>query len=195
MTAYYPLFLYVLIATFTPGPNNILSMTHGMRVGYRKTLLFLLGITTGFAVIMLGCGLLNAFLENILPQMHFWLNLAGAAYMIYLGVHTILSKPDGQAEGKKDINTFMGGFFLQFLNMKVILNGITVYALFISRISNSIAVTVVSAIALAGVGFVSISCWTLGGSIFRDFWQKHFMLFNWIMGLLLIFLAIHGLLS
>jgi cysteine/O-acetylserine efflux protein len=195
MTTLYPLLLYIVVTTFTPGPNNILSMTHAMRAGYRRTLSFLLGITSGFAVIMLICGVLNAVLADRLPQIQFWLNLAGAGYMIYLGVHTILSKPDGNGDQHDEMNNFRGGLLLQFLNMKVILYGITVYALFITRISHDFMVTVLSAFALAVIGFVSISCWALGGSVFRVFWQKHYRLFNWVMGGLLIYLAVHSLLT
>jgi cysteine/O-acetylserine efflux protein len=195
MTALYPLIIYIVVTTFTPGPNNILSMTHAMRSGYRRTLGFLLGITVGFAVVMLICGVLNAVLADQLPQIQFWLNLAGAGYMIYLGVHTILTKPDSKAEQQDGMNNFRGGFLLQFLNMKVILYGITIYALFITRLSHDIRVTLLSAVALAVVGFISISCWALGGSVFRIFWQKHYQLFNWVMGGLLIYLAVHSLLG
>jgi cysteine/O-acetylserine efflux protein len=195
MTNLYPLFIYIIVTTFTPGPNNILSMTHAMQSGYRKTLQFLVGIFTGFAIVMLICGLLNVVLMDMLPQVQFWLNLAGAGYMVYLGLHTMLSKPNGNRIDNQSMNNFKGGLMLQFLNMKVILYGVTVYALFITRLTHNFWMTFISAIALAGVGFLATSSWALGGSIFRKFWQKHYRIFNWVMGGLLIFLAVHSLIS
>lgn len=193
MATFYPLLIYVLVTTFTPGPNNILAMSHGVQSGFRRTLGFLAGIFSGFAVVMLICGLLNVVLVGWLPQIQLWLNLLGAAYMAYLGIHTILSKPAENGETKNGANTYGAGVALQFLNLKVILYGITVYSLFITRLFTQPYAIALSAVVLAGVGFVATSCWALGGSVFRAYWQKHYRLFNWVMGGLLIYLAVHSL--
>jgi cysteine/O-acetylserine efflux protein len=190
----YPILIYVFITTFTPGPNNIMAMSHGVKSGYRRTLGFLSGIFCGFTLIMLICGLLNTVLVGILPQIQHWLNLFGAGYMVYLGIHTILSKPDENEKKDKAANSFIAGIALQFLNLKVILYGITVYALFITPLFPSISLTVISAILLAAVGFLATSIWALGGSVFRLYWQKHYRLINGIMGGSLIILAIHSVL-
>jgi cysteine/O-acetylserine efflux protein len=168
-------------------------MSHGVQSCYWRTLRFLAGVFCGFAIVMLICGLLNVVLVDRLPQVQFWLNLAGAAYMAYLGVHTILSKPERNGMQPNWMNNFRGGLLLQFLNMKVILYGITVYALYITRLSHEFWVIGASAIALAAMGFIATSCWALGGSVFRTYWQKHYRLFNWVMGGLLIYLAVHSL--
>ena len=39
---------YVFIVTFTPGPNNITSMASANTSGYRRTLEFIRGVTSGF---------------------------------------------------------------------------------------------------------------------------------------------------
>jgi len=44
MTHLSPFLIYVFVTTFTPGPNNIVSMSNGMRYGYRNILRFLGGI-------------------------------------------------------------------------------------------------------------------------------------------------------
>ena len=54
-----PLISFVFVTTFTPGPNNISSASMGMRYGYRKTVAYLLGISSGFFVVMLACALLS----------------------------------------------------------------------------------------------------------------------------------------
>ncbi len=35
---------YVIITTFTPGPNNIMSMSNASRYGFRKSLPFNVGV-------------------------------------------------------------------------------------------------------------------------------------------------------
>jgi len=188
-----PFIIYVFVTTFTPGPNNILAMSHGVQSGFRRTLGFLFGIFTGMAVIMLICGLLNVVLVGLLPQIQTWLNLLGAAYMAYLGIHSILPKPANNNETGSGSNTFRAGVALQFLNLKVILYGITIYSLYITRLFTQPYAIALSAVLLAGVGFTASSCWALGGSVFRIYWQKHYRLFNWVMGGLLIYLAVHSL--
>ena len=193
MANFYPFLIYVLVTTFTPGPNNIMSMTNAMRSGYRRTLKFLLGVFTGFVVVMLLCGLLNVVLVSLLPQMQFWLNILGAAYMLYLAVHTFLSKPIEDQPLETGLNTFEAGFLMQFLNLKVILYGITVYSVFITPYIHNPASLILFAILLALIGFIATSSWALGGALFRNFYQKYYHLFNFVMAALLVYTALHSL--
>lgn len=45
-----PFLLYVFVNSFTPGPNNIMSLAYASKYGYRKTLMFILGVMTGTAI-------------------------------------------------------------------------------------------------------------------------------------------------
>jgi cysteine/O-acetylserine efflux protein len=200
MANFYPFLIYVLVTTFTPGPNNIMAMTNAMRDGYRRTLNFLLGVFAGFLVVMLLCGLLNVVLVSLLPQMQLWLNILGVIYLVYLAVHTILSKPvaggsDEHQPLKTDLNTFKAGVWMQFLNLKLILYGITVFSMFITPVFQHPVSVSLFAPVLALIGLIATACWALGGSIFRRFYQKYYRLFNLAMGGLLLYTAIHGLLS
>ncbi|WP_331710011.1 hypothetical protein [Paenibacillus swuensis] len=40
-----PFLLYVFVTTFTPGPNNLLSMSNAHQYGFKKTLRFIFGIS------------------------------------------------------------------------------------------------------------------------------------------------------
>ena len=131
MANFAPFLVYVFVTTFTPGPNNIMSMTNAMHSGYRKTLQFLTGIFVGFVIVMLLSGLLNSVLASRLPSLKHWLNILGAVYMLYLAVHVLRSKPVQNETAKESLNSFKAGLFMQFLNIKVILYGITVFSLFI----------------------------------------------------------------
>ena len=182
--------LYVFVTTFTPGPNNLMAMSNAIQYGYKRALGFLAGMTAGFVLVMLASGLLNVALVQVLPQTRLWLNLGGAAYLVYLALHTILSRPPGSDEaGKSALNTFWAGFTLQFLNLKVILYGVTVYSLFITPSFNNPWVVALFAPLLAAVGFSSISCWALGGSLFRAFWVRYYRAFSIVMGAFLLYSA------
>jgi threonine/homoserine/homoserine lactone efflux protein len=195
MVNLYPFLTYVFVTTFTPGPNNILSMSNGLRYGYRRTLKFLVGEASGFFIVMLISGLLNVALMSLVPQIRFWLNLFGAAYMVYLAAHIVFSKPSAEGAQQNDLNTFKAGFALQFINLKGILYGVTVFALFITPVYPNPLVVSLFALILAGVGFVAVSSWALGGNLFRSFLRKYERWFNLAMSSLLVYTAIASLLS
>jgi cysteine/O-acetylserine efflux protein len=189
-----PFMVYVFVTTFTPGPNNIMSMSNAMHSGYRRTLQFLTGIFVGFFIVMLLSGLLNAVLASSLPSFKHWLNILGAIYMAYLAVHILRSKPAENPNGDEKLNSFKAGLLMQFLNIKVILYGITVFSLFIINAYQDAAMIAIFSLLLAGVGFVATSCWALGGNTFRTLLQKNERLFNIAMASLLIYTAVASLL-
>ena len=191
----YPFLTYVLVTTFTPGPNNILAMSNSLRYGYRRTLPFLTGITAGFLIMMLFSGLLNVVLVRLVPQIRFWLNILGAGYMLYLAAHIVFSKPSSDDPGQNQLNTFGAGFALQFINLKAILYGVTVFALFITPLYQNPIIVSLFAPLLAGIGFISVSSWALGGNLFRRFLQKYERWFNLAMGVLLVYTAMASLLG
>ena len=194
MANFYPFLAYVFVTTFTPGPNNIMAMTNGVRLGYRRALGFLLGMTSGFFVIMLISGLLNVVLVGLLPTVKGWLTLLGAAYMLYLAVHILLSKPADEEEptGLR-LDTFQAGFGLQFVNLKGILYGVTVFATFIVQSYQNPWIVSLFAPLLALIGFTAVSTWALGGSLFRPWLTKYYRPFNAVMAGLLVYTAVASL--
>jgi threonine/homoserine/homoserine lactone efflux protein len=184
--------MYVVITTFTPGPNNLMAMSNGLHTGFRRTLRFLGGVFAGFIVIMLVCALANFAFMKLLPSIHIWLNLFGAAYMIYLAVHVMRSKPHEEQENE-GLNTFRAGFSMQLINPKVILYGITVFSNFIIPTYQSVPVLILFSLLLAVVGLIATSCWAYFGVIFRTFFAKYDRVINIAMGLLLIYTAIASL--
>lgn len=81
--------LYCLAAvglSLTPGPNGLLSLTHGACYGFRPTILTVLGGALGFLVLiaasLAGMGALLSASERVFTIAK-WI---GAAYLVYLGI-------------------------------------------------------------------------------------------------------------
>ena len=127
----------------------MMAMSNGLHDGFRKSLRFLVGVFVGFLFVMLLCGYLNFALVSVLPKARFWLNLLGTGYMIYLGIHIALTKQAEQAEIERPLNTFKAGTFMQFLNLKLILYGITVFSNFIIPFHQDIPTLTLYSIILA----------------------------------------------
>jgi threonine/homoserine/homoserine lactone efflux protein len=184
--------MYVVVTTFTPGPNNLMAMSNGLHTGFRRTIKFLGDVFAGFFVVMLICAFANFAFMLMLPSIHSWLNWFGAAYMLYLAIHVMRSKPhlDEENEG---LNTLSAGFSMQLINPKVILYGITVFSNFIIPVYRSIPSLVFFALILAVIGLLASSSWAYFGVIFRRFFAKYDRFINLAMGLLLIYTAIASL--
>ena len=181
---------YVLITSFTPGPNNILSMSNASRYGFKKSIFFNVGIFFGFFIIIGLCSVFSATLYNLLPSIKSFMTIIGAVYILWLAWKTYKSKPPKDNTSTKDTNTFFAGFFLQFVNPKVILYGITTVSTFIVPSYKSSLSLALFSVLLAFIGFIATCCWSLFGSLFQRFLMENYKVMNLVMALLLLYCAI-----
>ena len=181
---------YVLITTFTPGPNNIMSMSNASRYGFKKSLKFNFGVYIGDIIILALCGLFSVTLFKLIPAIKPYMTFIGAAYILWLAWKIFKSKPHAEEEEGLKTNTFATGFALQFVNLKVILYGITVISTFIAPYYDSPFAIAGFIVMLATVGLSSTCSWALFGSIFQKFIGKYGKAFNTVMALLLVFCAV-----
>lgn len=102
----------ILIAV-TPGPGAVISMSTGMRHGYRAALPVILGLQAALliqlAVVAIGLGAVLATSETAFAV----LKIAGAGYLVWLGVQKWRSP--AVAPDEAVIAPRKGGFFVQGL--------------------------------------------------------------------------------
>ncbi|MFJ8260161.1 LysE family translocator [Peribacillus asahii] len=187
-----PFLLFVLISSFTPGPNNFMAMSFASRYGFKKTIKFCIGVGLGFFTLVLLCSIFNHLLIKVMPIIKTPLTILGVSYMLYLAFKTIKDKGTNNngIDNNAKNNLFVIGFFVQFINPKGILFGITVVSSFIHPYYNSYIIYFICSIFLGVVGIVSSSSWSLFGTIFQKFLAKYRSIFNIIMALLLVYSAI-----
>jgi cysteine/O-acetylserine efflux protein len=185
-----PLILFGLIATFTPGPNNISCASMGVRYGYQKTFNYILGIVVGFFFMMIACAVIAAPLASLLPSFDRILRIAGGFYITWLAVETISATYAFDLETAKPIG-FWRGLILQVLNPKAIVYGITIYSTFLLPIRGNLPYQLVSAVVFAALVFLSTSTWTLFGSAIRKYLNQPVIqkIVNTILALLLLYTA------
>jgi threonine/homoserine/homoserine lactone efflux protein len=114
----------------------------------------------------------------------------GAAYILWLSWKIYKSKPHDEGEDSGRENNFVSGFLLQFVNPKVIIYGITIFATFILPYYESSISIGLFAVGLAFIGFVSVNCLALFGSGFNVFLKRYYKIVNSIMALLLVYCAV-----
>jgi cysteine/O-acetylserine efflux protein len=185
-----PFLSYVFVATFTPGPNNILSMVNAKRYGFKNSFPFTLGVFTGFTILMIACSFFNLFLFDLMPKIEYYVGIFGTIYMLYLAYKVAFNTKTGTNQTSKQTNTYFTGLTMQFFNPKAILYGITVMATFIIPYYKSGFTLILFSFSLSIIGFVSIVSWALFGALFQNFLTKYNKSFNYVMGLLLVYCAI-----
>ncbi|MEC3435004.1 LysE family transporter, partial [Bacillus cereus] len=151
---------------------------------------FCFGVAFGFFILTSLCSFFNIVLINIVPIIELPLKILGVAYMLYLAFKIITSKGSAEPDEKNNKNLFTVGIFLQFVNPKGILFGLTVVSTFILPYYNSYSIFLLFSLFLGIVGLLSTFSWSLFGSMFQKILLKHNQLFNIIMAVLLIFSAI-----
>lgn len=181
---------YVLVTTFTPGPNNIMSMSNANRYGFKKSISFNAGVLFGFFIIIALCSIFSVTLYSLIPSIKPIMTCIGAVYILWLAWKTYKSKPHSDGGNEKNTNTFMSGFLLQFVNPKVILYGITTVSTFIVPYYRSVFILASFSALLASVAFISTCCWALFGSVFQRFLVKNNKAVNIVMALLLVYCAV-----
>lgn len=96
-----------------PGPNVTLLIANGLRHGTRAAMICLAGTQVGLAIVI---AIVGAGLTTLMATMGYWFDwvrLAGAAYLIWLGIGMLRAKATFTATD--DVTPPRGGFFLQGL--------------------------------------------------------------------------------
>ncbi|MDR3584585.1 MAG: LysE family transporter [Desulfosporosinus sp.] len=182
---------YVLVTTFTPGPNNIMSMSNASRYGFKKSIKFNVGIFCGFFIIIALCSFFSMALYCLIPSIKPIMTGIGAVYIMWLAWKTFKSKPHSEGENdNRRTNTFLAGLLLQFVNPKVILYGVTTTSTFIVPYYKSALMLTSFSVLLAFIGFVATCCWSLFGSVFQEFMSRNDKVFNTVMALLLVYCGV-----
>lgn len=112
--------------SLTPGPNGLLSLTHGACFGFRPTIYTVLGGALGFLVLiaasLAGMGALLAASERAFTIAK-WI---GAAYLVYLGLRVwrapapvvTLAAQGPEPRGSRPLRMFHQGFLVAVSNPK-----------------------------------------------------------------------------
>jgi threonine/homoserine/homoserine lactone efflux protein len=95
-----------------PGPNVTLVIANGLRYGTRSALINILGAQVGLAIVIAIVGIGLTSLVATMGYWFDWVRLAGAAYLIWIGINLVL-RPAALAKPDTPPAPPRGGFFLQ----------------------------------------------------------------------------------
>jgi len=156
-------FIYSVINAFTPGLGNILALNTVTNYGYKKGRPLYWGIFAGYYVVQVICAVFVFGVSTFLPDLLGIMKYIGAAYILWLAVHIALSKPITSTVEKSA--SFLKGFLLQFVNVKIYLFGITALTGYVTEYSAALWVLLLFEMIIATIGTIATLTWIGMGGI------------------------------
>ena len=160
------LFIFALVSSITPGPNNLMLMASGANFGFKRTIPHMLGVGIGFVfmIIMVGIGLMQLF--DAFPLSYDILKIVSVLYLIYLTYKiATASAPDGNLETAGNPFTFFQAASFQWVNPKAWTMALT--AISIYSPARSLESVLMVALAFGIVNLPSVSVWIVMGQQLR----------------------------
>ena len=169
--ARYSAFLAAMfVMAITPGPANLFAIATGMQKGKAAALLGVAGMNTATLAWFAAAALGLATLIIAFPKAFHLLAWAGATYLVWLGIKSILSglkASDGegaQRQFKMGRSAFRDGFAVQIANPKILLFFGAVLPPFIDIHRPLAPQLVMFAAATIGMDLISMSTYGLSGA-------------------------------
>lgn len=161
-----------LVFVITPGMDTLFILNHSLAKGKKAGVLASIGINAGILIHTLLAGMGLSILIANSPNALKTIKYAGAIYIAYLGIRSILEsrkeflKTDLQNQ-KKSQSSFRAGFITNLLNPKVILFFIAFFPQFISKDAEGLAPYFVLGMSFSVLG----SIWLLILSNFAGYFS------------------------
>lgn len=181
------LLAFAFVSSITPGPNNMMLMASGTNFGFKKTIPHMLGVSIGFALmlILVGIGLMELF--ELYPLSQKILKVCSVGFLLYLAYKIATAAPaSGGSESTARPMSFIQAVLFQWVNPKAWSMGLTSITLFCP--SGELLEIVKVALVFALVNLPSVSLWTIMGQQLRRFLTdpKKLRGFNILMASLLV---------
>ncbi|HET9902943.1 MAG TPA: LysE family translocator [Xanthobacteraceae bacterium] len=145
--------LFAFVGAFTPGPNNLMVLASGTAFGFSRTVPHILGVTFGFAVMLLAFGIgLGRFFQAY-PALHETLRLAGAAYLLYFAWRIARAGDPGAAPAAQRPLTFLEAALFQWVNVKALTLAVGVVAAF-TRVGGNLARELAAIVSIFSIATV-----------------------------------------
>lgn len=159
---------FAFLTSITPGPNNLgiaaMAYTHGLR----KTVPTLLGVVTGFAVLMFASTLGLSGIETTAMMLSRVLGFVGGVLLIGLVIAALIGR--NTAHTLRVPKGFGPGFIFQFINPKGWLMATGAASVFsIGAEVNIVAEALAMASLFAVVMLPSVLVWAVFGSWLSDY--------------------------
>jgi len=181
------LLTFSLVMAFTPGPNNIMLAASGVNFGFARTVPHVAGVSIGFVVLLIACGLGLGLIFAAVPSLQIALKIAGSLYILWLAWKVAHAHQADDSKAPARPFTFWQAVAFQWVNVKAVVAAVSAVAIYVrpGHARHDFAILLI-VLALCTIG--SASTWTGFGVALRRFLRdrNHARVFNITMALLLV---------
>ena len=182
-----PLILFAIAASFSPGPNNIVTSYTSFNFGFKKTIPTMLGVVIGWMTLVVFLQMSSGVIFKQFEELQIIIKIFRSIYLFYMAYKLSFSKSISGKSSPKPV-TFVNTFFFQFINPKAIIYALLAISMFVDVQNNYLrdSLTLTAVFFFGAVG--SQLTWCLIGKYLRKFAtsKKFIKNFNYSMSFLLI---------
>jgi threonine/homoserine/homoserine lactone efflux protein len=179
MDSLLPLAVFAFVSSITPGPNNIMLTSSGIRFGFAKCIPHMLGVVFGFGVILALCAVGIGSLIIAMPVLHTLLKTLGSTYLVYLAWQLRSMAFSRSDEDDARPMSFIGAALFQFANPKAWVMAVTGASAFLPTMQPVWFAIAVFCLLFSVINLPCLSVWAATGAILRRYltqakWQRLF---------------------
>lgn len=131
------------------------------------------------------CGVLSFSFSVLSASFLQIMRYVGGAYLLWLAWKTAMPKAGGNSDERAGAG-FMTGFVLQFVNVKIMVYGMTAYSAFILPHHDSVAALLAGMCFLTMMGSLGTIVWAVAGASLQSVFQRHARVTNGSLGAMLV---------
>ena len=182
-----PLVLFAIAASFSPGPNNIVTSYTSFNFGFKKTIPTMLGVVIGWMTLVIFLQMGSGVIFKQFEEIQIIIKIFGSIYLLYMAYKLSSSRTISGKSTAKPV-TFINTFFFQFINPKAIIYALLAISMFVDVQNNYLRDSSIVITTYFFMAVFSVSSWCLLGKYLRKFaTSKNFIKkFNYTMSFLLI---------
>ena len=187
-----PLFLpmlgFMFVAAFTPGPNNIMLAASGANFGFARTTPHMIGVTAGFAflLVLAGFGLDQVF--RALPVVQQIFRLLALGFIAWLSWKIATARQDDdEAKVSRPLRFWQAASF-QLINPKALVMSVSAISTYTDPAVVFLPQFTVLMVSFTVVTHLSVMTWAAFGVLISSFIRtpSRFRVFNVSMAVLLV---------
>ena len=122
--------LFSLVASLSPGPNNIMTSYTAFNFGIKKTIPTMLGVVIGWTLLVILLQIGSAIIFQKFEILQKIIMFLGSIYLIFMAYKLSFSFKTSENVNSQPV-TFFNTFFFQFVNPKAIIIALTAISMFI----------------------------------------------------------------
>ena len=181
------LLLFGIVASLSPGPNNIMTSYTAFNFGVKKTIPTMLGVIIGWTILVIFLQVGSVIVFQKLEILQKIIRVLGSIYLLFMAYKISFSSIKLKKASPKPV-TFLNTFFFQFVNPKSIIIALAAIAMFINPQENFIKDSIILTTIFFFMAVGSQAAWCLMGKYLRKFAtsEQFIQNFNYTMSFLLI---------